>query len=76
MTTKKNLVKMMLMSIATAVSFTFNACSNDDLPVAKPSSAYFSIRESIRQDLSEAVGISVCQWLQFFTYTLSLYNLN
>ena len=34
MTTKKNLVKMMLMSIATAVSFTFNACSNDDLPVA------------------------------------------
>ena len=34
MTTKKNLVKMMLMSIATATSFTFNACSNEDLPVA------------------------------------------
>ena len=34
MATKKNLVKMMLMSIATAVSFSFNACSNEDLPVA------------------------------------------
>ena len=34
MTTKKNLVKMMLMSIATAVSFTFSACSNEDDPVA------------------------------------------
>ena len=34
MTTKKNLVKMMLMSIATAASFTFSACSNEDLPVA------------------------------------------
>ena len=33
MTTKKNLVKMMLMSIATAVSFTFSACSNEDDPV-------------------------------------------
>jgi hypothetical protein len=34
MATKKNLVKMMLMSIATAVSFSFNACSNEDEPVA------------------------------------------
>ena len=34
MTTKKNLVKMMLMSIATAANFTFSACSNEDHPVA------------------------------------------
>ncbi len=34
MTTKKNLVKMMLMSIATAVSVSFSACSNEDDPVA------------------------------------------
>ena len=34
MTTKKNLVKIMLMSIATAVCFSFGACSNEDDPVA------------------------------------------
>ena len=34
MTTKKNLVKMMLMNIATAVSVSFSACSNEDDPVA------------------------------------------
>lgn len=34
MTTKKNLVKIMLMSIATAVCVTFGACSNEDDPVA------------------------------------------
>ena len=34
MATRKNLVKMMLMSVATAVSFSFSACSNEDLPVA------------------------------------------
>ena len=34
MARRKNLVKMMLMSVATAVSFSFSACSNEDLPVA------------------------------------------
>lgn len=34
MTTKKNLVKIMLMSIATTVCVTFGACSNEDDPVA------------------------------------------
>ena len=41
MTTKKNLVKIMLMSIATAVCFSFGACSNEDdqIPANVPGDA-------------------------------------
>ena len=39
MATKKNLVIMMFMSIATAVSFSFTACSNEDDPVANARNA-------------------------------------
>ena len=39
MTTKSNLVKMMLMSVATAATMTFTACSNDDDVLQNPEAA-------------------------------------
>ena len=39
MTTKKNLVKLVLMSITTAATMIFTACSNDDSPVVPTTNA-------------------------------------